>query len=103
MRHEVPEIGWGEFLLIETGPDHILAMRYDWRNNSVLCVHNLGEEQTEIELRLGDQAGRTLINLLTEDHSQADGRGRHRIVLESYAFRWYRIGGLGYLLDRTSY
>jgi maltose alpha-D-glucosyltransferase/alpha-amylase len=103
MRHEVPEIGWGDFSIIETGKPSVLAMRYDWRNNSVLFVHNLGEEQTEIVLRLGDEPGRTLINLLSEDHSHADGRGRHKIVLESYAFRWYRIGGLGYLLDRTSY
>ena len=103
MRKEVPEIGWGDFSVIDTGHDHVLAMRYDWRNNSVLFIHNLGEEQTQIELRLGDQAGRTLVNVLTDDHSHADARGRHRIVLESYAYRWYRIGGLGYLLDRTSY
>lgn len=103
MRKEVPEIGWGDFSIVETGYDHVLAMRYDWRNNSVLFLHNLGKEQTEIELRLGDQAGRTLINLLTEEHSQADARGRHAIVLESYGFRWYRVGGLGYLLDRSSY
>ncbi len=103
MRHEVPEIGWGEFSVVETGQTHVLALRYDWRNNSVLVIHNLGAAQTEIELRLGDQAGRTLISLLDDHHSHADGRGRHHIVLESYAYRWYRVGGLGYLLDRTSY
>jgi maltose alpha-D-glucosyltransferase / alpha-amylase len=27
--------------------------------------------------------------------------GKHRIMLEGYAYRWYRIGGLDYLLRRT--
>ena len=27
--------------------------------------------------------------------------GKHRIVLEGYGYRWYRVGGLDYLLKRT--
>jgi maltose alpha-D-glucosyltransferase/alpha-amylase len=42
-----------------------------------------------------------LINLLAEDHSQADEKGRHRLVLEPYGYRWYRVGGLDYLLKRS--
>jgi len=103
MRKEVPEIGWGEHELVDTGDTRVLAVRYNWRNNSVLFVHNFAGDTREVELHLGDMAGRKLINLLTQDHSDADGRGRHHIILEPYGYRWYRLGGLGYLLDRTSY
>jgi maltose alpha-D-glucosyltransferase/alpha-amylase len=103
MRKEVPEIGWGEFEIIDTGESCVLAIRYDWRNNSVLVVHNFRGEVVEIELALGDSRGRRLVNLLTQDHSDADTRGRHRIILEPYGYHWYRMGGLGYLLDRTDY
>jgi hypothetical protein len=41
-----------------------------------------------------------LVNLLAEDHSQADKDGRHRLVIEAYGYRWYRVGGLDYLLRR---
>ena len=41
MRKEVPEVGWGEFEVLPVRDPAILAMRYDWRNNSVLFVHNL--------------------------------------------------------------
>src|SRR5436190_10140684 len=41
MRKEVPEIGWGDFQLIPVRDACVLVMRYDWRNNSVLFVHNL--------------------------------------------------------------
>ncbi|HMG21458.1 MAG TPA: alpha-amylase family protein [Kofleriaceae bacterium] len=100
MRKEVPEIGWGKFTMIETGNRAVLAIRYDWRQNSVLTVHNLGGEATEVELRLRERRAHTLANLLTRDHSEADSRGRHKLILEPYGYRWYRVGGLGYLLDR---
>src|SRR6476619_3594966 len=47
MRKEVPEVGWGDFKVIATRDPAILAIRYDWRNNSVLFVHNLGETPRE--------------------------------------------------------
>ncbi len=48
MRKEVPEIGWGDFPFVSTGTPNVLAMRYEWRNNSVLCVHNLSAEPHEV-------------------------------------------------------
>ena len=42
-----------------------------------------------------------MLSLLTEDHSKANESGKHRIVLEGYGYRWYRVGGLDYLLRRT--
>ena len=41
MRKEVPEIGWGSFSVVTSGTPEVLALRYDWRDNAVLVVHNL--------------------------------------------------------------
>jgi maltose alpha-D-glucosyltransferase/alpha-amylase len=60
-------------------------------------------DAVETELRLGDEVGRTLTNLLSDAHSQADGRGVHRIVMDPYGYNWYRVGGLGYILDRSPF
>lgn len=103
MRKEVPEIGWGDFAIIATRDPAVFIIRYDWRNNSVLFVHNLDEKPRETAFSTGlpGDAGEHLINLLAEDHSHADKRGQHRIVLEPYGYRWYRVGGLDYLLKRS--
>jgi maltose alpha-D-glucosyltransferase / alpha-amylase len=103
MRKEVPEIGWGDFKVIATRDPAVLIIRYDWRNNSVLFVHNLDEKPREISFATGlaGEAGKLLVNLLSEDHSQADGRGKHNLLLEAYGYRWYRLGGLDYLLKRS--
>jgi len=45
--------------------------------------------------------GKLLINLLAEEHSYADKNGKHRLVIEAYGYRWFRVGGLDYLLRRT--
>ncbi|UFS76386.1 alpha-amylase family protein [Tardiphaga sp. 37S4] len=103
MRKEVPEIGWGDFTIIATRNPAVLAIRYDWRNNSVLFVHNLDEQPREVSFALGldGKQGDHLINLLAEDHSRADAQGKHHLMLEAYAYRWYRVGGLDYLLRRS--
>jgi maltose alpha-D-glucosyltransferase/alpha-amylase len=102
-RKEAPELGWGDWEVLETGNNSVLGIRYNWRNNSVVTLHNCAGEAVEIELHLGDAPGRRLVNLLAKDHSDADHRGRHHIILEPYGYRWFRVGGLGYLLDRTDY
>lgn len=103
MRKEVPEIGWGDFEILKTGTPTVFAIRYDWRNNSVLFVHNLDSKPREIAYSAGVEgdAGNLLVNLLTEDHSRAGDDGRHRLLLEAYGYRWYRVGGLDYLLKRS--
>jgi maltose alpha-D-glucosyltransferase/alpha-amylase len=106
MRKEVPEIGWGDFSVIPVKDPAVLVMRYDWRNNSVLFVHNLDGTPREVAFSVGltgenAPQGRRLVNLLSEDHSQAGEDGRHRLVIEPYGYRWYRVGGLDYLLRRS--
>ena len=103
MRKEVPEIGWGEFTFLNTRTDSAVAMQYSWRNNAVLCVHNLIAEPNEIRLAVlaPDANGCTLVNVLSNDHSHAEQDGLHCILLEPYGYRWYRVCGLDYILNRS--
>ena len=81
-------------------------MRYDWRNNSVLFVHNFDAKPHEIAFSVGLEGenaehGDLLVNLLAEEHSRAGDDRQARLVIEGYGYRWYRVGGLDYLLRRT--
>jgi maltose alpha-D-glucosyltransferase/alpha-amylase len=105
MRKEVPEVGWGDFEALDAGDEAVLALRYDWRNNSVLFLHNLAAEPREIEFKTGlnDEKANLLVNLLGDEHSRASKAGRHRVCLEGFGYRWYRVGGLDYLLNRSEF
>ena len=102
MRKEAPEIGWGEFTTLSTRISEVLAIRYDWRNNSVVVVHNLGAIPREVWLEIGVNDDGSLVNLLSAENSQADANGKHCLMLEPYGYRWFRVGGLDYILKRSS-
>lgn len=100
LRKECPEIGWGCCNILETGSPHVLAMRYDWRGNSVLVVHNFDERPHEVRVRPEVEGAERLSNLLVEDELHADEEGTHRIALDALDYRWFRVGGLDYAVRR---
>jgi maltose alpha-D-glucosyltransferase / alpha-amylase len=104
MRKETPEIGWGRFTVLQAGTPAVLAVRYDWRGNAVLFVHNLSALQQAARIDPGPGASRNnlLVSLLDEAHSEAGTDGRHDILLEPYGYRWFRVGGLDHALRRTA-
>jgi maltose alpha-D-glucosyltransferase/alpha-amylase len=103
LRKECPELGWGSFRIIGTGNKSVLAMRFDWRGNSVLTIHNFDSKPLSIKIDVGVDRGDKLTNVLLGEHSQAGPDGKHAIVLEGYAYRWYRVGGLRHILEREKY
>jgi maltose alpha-D-glucosyltransferase/alpha-amylase len=100
-RKEVPEIGWGDFSILDVKTSKVLGICYGWHNNSVVILHNLCPEPCEVRLSLRTKKSSGLINVLSEDHSFPLKGGSHRILLEPYGYRWYRVGGLDYLLKRS--
>jgi maltose alpha-D-glucosyltransferase/alpha-amylase len=101
MRKECPEIGWGDYSVLATQPE-VLALRYEWRNNAMVIVHNVSGKPAIVRLSARDVGDDLLVSLLTHDHSSAR-KGRHEIELDPYAYRWYRVGGLDYVLRRRSW
>ena len=102
MRKEVPEIGWGDFAVIPTRNPAVLVMRYAWRNNSVLFVHNFDAKPHEIASLSGLRMSAATAHQFADRGAQSGRRQRPtRLVLEGYGYRWYRVGGLDYLLRRT--
>jgi maltose alpha-D-glucosyltransferase/alpha-amylase len=94
MRKEVPEVGWGDFEAIDIADRAVLVLRYDWRNNSVLFVHNLDDKPHEVSVSLGrDEGGsQLLVNLLSDAHSRAGEDGKHHLLIEAYGYRWFPRG-----------
>jgi maltose alpha-D-glucosyltransferase/alpha-amylase len=100
LRKECPEIGWGTWALLATGSPHVLAMRYDWRGNSLVVLHNFANRPIAIRVRPGVDGGERLVDLLEESHSRATASGAHHLTLDAYGYRWFRVGGLNYPLHR---
>jgi maltose alpha-D-glucosyltransferase / alpha-amylase len=101
MRKECPEIAWGDFVVLRTTAPEVLALRYDWRNTSLVTVHNFSKGRQKIRLRTECANGDTLFELFDGRHSRGDQDGTHRIALDGYAWRWYRVGAADNVLNRS--
>ncbi|HZM29046.1 MAG TPA: alpha-amylase family protein [Acidimicrobiales bacterium] len=51
-RRETPELGLGTWAVIPTDPPSILAHRCDWRDSTVVAVHNFSAEPCRVEVPL---------------------------------------------------
>jgi maltose alpha-D-glucosyltransferase/alpha-amylase len=102
LRKEVPEVGWGDFIVFDTDPE-ILAMRYDWHESGTVFVHNLSDTRMEclLDVKNGDPHSREMVCLQTDVRSIPDEDGRHRLLLEPYGYYWYRLGGMDTLATHT--
>jgi maltose alpha-D-glucosyltransferase/alpha-amylase len=102
MRKECPEVGWGEFTVLDTGTPAVLGLHITWRHNSMVTLHNFADQSQELVLDVKDAAEQPLTDLLSSDHSMPDQKGRHAISLPPYGYRWYRVGALLDVIKRES-
>jgi maltose alpha-D-glucosyltransferase / alpha-amylase len=100
LRGECPEIGWGKCTILETDSPHVLALRYDWRGNSVVVVHNFDERPHEIQLDPGVPRGERLSDLMRPVESVASQGQVHKLAFPELGYRWFRVGGLDYAVRR---
>jgi maltose alpha-D-glucosyltransferase/alpha-amylase len=101
-RKACPEIGWGTWDIIPTRPPNVIAIEYVWRGTSLVCVHNLAGHPVEVSLSPSTDERGVLANVITDEISTAGRDGVHRIDLDAYDYRWYRVGGLEYAIERDA-
>ena len=90
LRKECPEIGYGDWEILDTGYDEILGMRYTWKNKILLIWHNFHEKSLELVVPEAQAGSVRIADLLSNIESITDDKGRHTITLEAYGYRWFR-------------
>ena len=83
MRKELPEVGWGDFAVIPMRNPSILVIRYTWRNNSVLLVHNFDAEPHEIAFATGAEGSTATSSSICSAPSTARRATTENITLSS--------------------
>ena len=79
MRKQCAEYGNGEWEPVKVADDAVLALRYRSANDELLALHNLGEDEARVGLRLGD-----FVDVFANrDYGRASR-------LDGYGYRWLR-------------
>jgi maltose alpha-D-glucosyltransferase/alpha-amylase len=101
MRKECPEISWGNFAVLRVDRPEVLAIRYDWRDTSLVTLHNFSNARQKVKVNVDTRGGELLAEVFDGRHSRAHNDGAHRIQLDPYAWRWLRVGSADNVLDRS--
>ncbi len=90
-RRSCPEVGWGTCRVIETDETSVLALRYDWRGQTLLILHNLADTNAEVKVEL---EGVTRLKPLFCNRDERVFLDRAMpIPLDAYGYRWFRADG----------
>lgn len=90
-RRGCPEIGWGRCQVLETTETSVLALRYDWREETILILHNLADHAVEVQLSLNEVS--RLRPLFCDEDDRAMRDASEPIHLSAYGYRWFRAQG----------
>jgi len=89
---ECPELGWGDFTVLDQPHAQVLAHRCSWTGGTIVALHNLGAEPLTVPLSLGDQEpGTRLVDLLQQGTTSLSQGGDLELPLEGYGYRWLRL------------
>jgi maltose alpha-D-glucosyltransferase/alpha-amylase len=91
MRKQCPEIGWGEWELLDTGSEHVMAIRYNWQGRSLVMINNFSSEPQKCQLTKSLKSHSTLVNLFDNSQTQAGNNGEYTVQLAGYGYSWYRL------------
>lgn len=89
-RRSCPEVGWGNWHIVETDETSVLALRYDWRKKRTLVLHNLADRAVEVRLTWDGVPAR-LIPIFCDTDDRAARGSRDPIALGPYGFLWLRV------------
>jgi len=89
---ESPELGWGEFTVLDQPVASVLAHTVTWDDGTLVAVHNLSAEPCTVPITLeGCDPTHRLVDLLQVASTTIGEDGTVEIPLEGYGHRWLRV------------
>ena len=92
VRRESPELGWGEWRILDVGDPRVLAIETRWRDHQMITLHNLSAEPAKVHLPgdPGEPAQGESMRQVLGDTGPPYIPGQE-ITLGRYGFRWLRL------------
>src|SRR5690606_7692556 len=90
-RKEWPELGWGEWEVLETEDDGVMAHVATWDGGSVLAVHNFSSRSARARAHLPESAreGRWRHVFGPRGGKPQIGDGKIDLELPPYGYHWF--------------
>jgi maltose alpha-D-glucosyltransferase/alpha-amylase len=91
IRKKCPALGRGTIAFFRPRNDKVLVYLRQYRDETMLMVHNLGGSAQAVELDLGKFAGAAPIELFGETRFPPIGERPYMLSLAPYGYYWFRL------------
>ena len=91
VRKEHPELGMGEWSILDVGEPSIFALRACWKSGVMVAVHNFSGKPCKFKLKLPDSEASRLVDALGSDEYRVPKGGVCELELDGYGYRWLRV------------
>jgi maltose alpha-D-glucosyltransferase/alpha-amylase len=91
LRKSAPEIGWGEYQVVDVGNDAVLVLKYCWDDRTTITVHNLAARAAKVSFPLGGETA-TLRDRLGSSSPLAVKDGTASIKIAAHGYHWFSVG-----------
>ncbi|MBS9525808.1 alpha-amylase family protein [Litoribacter alkaliphilus] len=93
LRKSCPEIGRGDWEVIPTGSNQVLAIKYSLKGQSIIIVHNLSNTEQKVDLKQ-DYKGYKISNGLNGGGEDSGPFELRDFSIQGYGYAWYRLTSL---------
>lgn len=93
-RKECMEFGWGDYELINTVNNSVLAHCCRWKNGHAIAVHNLSDKECIVELKLKENQSQHLIEHFADQLYDPFEVEPKKLKIGPFGYRWFRKSSL---------
>ncbi|MCE7062148.1 alpha-amylase family protein [Dyadobacter sp. CY343] len=88
LRKSCPEIGLGNYKLIEAGSPFIFGIQYELAGETLVILHNFSDKPQRSEFTMN---GNALLMDLINKNDQKPNAGKHTVNMPGYGYKWFRV------------
>jgi len=91
LRRKCPEIGNGEWEVLDTGTDHVLAILYKGGGSALLTIHNFSDKPEQVSLKDVISTDKQYLDLFSGKTEALATDRKIDFKLAAHNFKWYKI------------
>ena len=90
LRKSAPEIGWGEYQVLDVGNDAVLVLQHRWDDRTTITVHNLASKAAKISIPL-DVENAILRDRLGSAPPITAKNGAGAVKISAHGYHWLGV------------